>query len=81
MLLKVVQDWEQALKGKAQILSDEGGRHGLTQAGQLTDDKVAHLVVCGGHEGVPGVSMPGRLGKMLFPFVTRNRNVLATLTE
>ena len=62
VLLQIIQDGDQSLKRKTQILSDEGGRHGLTQKGQLADDKVAYQVVGGGHEGVTGVVMTGHLG-------------------
>jgi hypothetical protein len=81
VLLQIGQDWDHSLKGKIQMLGDEGRRHGLSQAGQLTDDKVAHLVVFGGHEGMPGIVTPRRLGEVLFPFMARDLDIVASLTE
>jgi hypothetical protein len=81
MLFQIVQDGGKTLGRKAQILGDEGGRHGLAQARQLADDKVAYLVVRSGHEGMPGVIMPRDLREVLFPFLAWDFYILATLTE
>jgi hypothetical protein len=81
MLLQVVQDGDDTLQRKSQILGNVGRRHGLSQAGQLTDDKIPHLVMFGGHEGMPGIVTPRRLGEVLFPFVARHLNIVASLTE